>query len=104
MVEWDGWDWISPGGVRYRAPYGAKNYINQLAQAIFKTTKMPQICKLEEIRDCNPVKYSIWPVMGRREKRLGARERLHWRHSKMKMRLEICALIDVSAQSGGTDT
>ena len=28
-----------------------KRYINQLAQAIFKTTKLPQICKLKEIVD-----------------------------------------------------
>ena len=30
-----------------------KSYINQLGQTIFKTTKLPQICKLKEIGDCN---------------------------------------------------
>ena len=30
-----GMDWISPGGVRYRAPYGANNYRYQALQACF---------------------------------------------------------------------
>ena len=30
--KWDGMDWVgwSPGGVRYRAPYGANNYASHL--------------------------------------------------------------------------
>ena len=34
MLKWtDGWDWISPCGMRYRAPYGANNIGGHLSNS-----------------------------------------------------------------------